>query len=126
MEIFRKEYEKELLNLEIEESEEITQKLVTTKFRRKALKVHSDKTFKDDVDFQNLLEDYSKVVEALNNMAENEDGELVEKTDIQNFFEKNNFAKEFSKTWTIFVEKDKVKEWKNIMGKRFPGWKTLQ
>ena len=126
MENFRRDFEKELKNLEIEECDEITTKLVGRKFRRKALKVHSDKTFKDDVDFQNLLNDYNNVMEALNKILEHEDGEMVEKTDIQNFFENHNFAKEFSKTWTVFVEKDKVKEWKIVMGKRFPGWRILQ
>ena len=87
MRTFRKDFEKELKNLEIEECEEITTKLVAKKFRRKALKVHSDKTFKDDVDFQNLLNDYNNVMEALNKLSEHEDGEMVEKTDIQNFFE---------------------------------------
>ena len=126
MENLRKQFEKELKNLEIHESEDITPELVDSKSRRKALKVHSDKTFKDDEEFKILLNDYHKVSDALNELLENEDGEVVGKTDIQNFFQKHNFAKEFSKTWTIFIEKEKVSKWKNMMGDRFPEWKTLQ
>ena len=44
MDNLRKELERELINLEIEADEDITVKLVTKKFKRKALKVHSDKT----------------------------------------------------------------------------------
>ena len=61
---------------------------------------------------------------AINELAE--EGEFLDKTNLQNFFEKHNFAKEFSKTWTIFIEKDKVNEWKNIMNRRFPDFKILQ
>ena len=51
---------------------------------------------------------------------------LQKKQICRTFFERHNFAKEFSKSWTIFIEKDKTNKWKNIMGKRFPGGKYLQ
>ena len=30
-----------------------------------------------------------------------------EKDELQTFFEKHNFAKEFSKSWTVYVEKER-------------------
>ena len=86
--------------------------------------MHSDKTGKDDEDFKELVQDYNTLLDALKDLAE--EGECVEKSDLQKFFEKHNFAKEFSKTWTIFIEKEKINEWKNIMNKRFPGGKPMQ
>ena len=59
MENIRKNYEKELRTLEISDEEELTVKLVTKKFKKKALKVHSDKTHKDDEEFKELLNDYN-------------------------------------------------------------------
>ena len=85
METIRRQYEKELKNLEITQDEHITMKLVTTKFKRKALKVHSDKTrMGDDEKFIELHSDYTKLIDALKECAE--DGEYLEKTDLQNFF----------------------------------------
>ena len=86
--------------------------------------MHSDKTFKDDEEFKELLSDYHRIVDAMNDL--DEEGEFVDKTDLQNFFEKHNFAKEFSKTWTIYIEKDKINDWISVMNKKFPDRKLLQ
>ena len=96
MENIRKLYQKELTNLEIGNEAVITKKLVVLKFKRKALKVHSDKTGKDDEEFKELLRDYNTLIDAIDESTE--EGEFVEKCDLQNFFERHNFAKEFSKT----------------------------
>ena len=103
MENIRKNFEKELKNLEIGDEDPINLKVAATMFKRKALKVHSDKThLDDDEEFKELLHDYNVLKDAIN--ACMEEGEFVEKTDLQNFFERHNFAKEFSKSWTIFIE----------------------
>ena len=129
MENIRKQYQKELRMLEISEDEELTVKLITTKFKKKALKVHSDKTLNnDDEEFKELLHDYEKLKEAVIEVSKenNENSEDEDKTDLQNFFEKHNFAKEFSQSWTIFVEKEKVDKWKNVMEGMFPDYKSTQ
>ena len=62
MENLRRQFESEIKNLEISEEELLTVKLVTQKFRKKALKAHSDKTGKeDDEEFKQLLNDYNTV-----------------------------------------------------------------
>ena len=125
MENIRKQFAKELFNLEITEDEVITEKLVTKKFKMKALKVHSDKTGKaDDEEFKELLNDYHRVLDAVKKIEKSNDVDT--KTDLQEFFEKHNFAKEFSQSWTIFIEKEKVESWNNEMIKRFPDPKHLQ
>ena len=99
MENLKKEHENELKNLEIDEDELLTVKLVTRKFKRKALKVHSDKTgTMDDEEFKQLLNDYNKVKNALNELSDETDEEDSEQSDLQNFFEQHNFAKEFSQS----------------------------
>ena len=50
----------------------------------------------------------------------------VEKDDIQEFFEKHNFAKEFSQNWTIFIEKKMVSAWMKEMKTRYPEPKSVQ
>ena len=126
MENIRKQYQKELRMLEISEEEELTVKLVTKKFKKKALRVHTDKTHNgDDEEFKELLSDYEKLKDAINEVS-NENNEIEEKSDLQNFFEKHNFAKEFSQSWTIFIEKEKVDEWKSVLGSLFPDFKNTQ
>ena len=127
MESLRIFLKKELKNLGVEEEEALTVKLVTKKFKKKALKVHSDKTHNnDDEEFKELLNDYHKVKDAINEISNSAAEEDDEKTDLQNFFEKHNFAKEFSQSWTIYIEKDKVDEWKKEMSRRYPDFKKMQ
>ena len=126
MEAFKTKYAKELENLEIENTDDLTERYISKKFKRKALKVHSDKTrSNDDEEFKELLSDYERVLKAFRemNIEANEGGE---KDDLQNFFEKNNFAQEFSQSWTVFIEKEKVAAWKQELNKAFPDPKMLQ
>ena len=130
METIKKQFERELKNLEIEEEDIITIKLVEKKFRRKALKVHSDKTGNKDEDkdeeFKQLVGDYNKLVNAMEKLNAESNIEVEEKTDLSTFFEKHNFAKECTQSWTIFVEKFKVQDWKKEMTKRYPESRNLQ
>ena len=117
MEALRNIMKKELLNLDVEESDEINIKMVEKKFKKKALKVHPDKTgTDDDAEFKELLADFKKVQTALNEL-EIDDEE--DKGDVFTFFEKNNVVNEKSQSWTILVEKDKVEEWSNVLRRKF-------
>ena len=69
MDVLRNSLKKELTNLEVEEAEEITFKMIEKKYKKKALKVHPDKTgTDDDAEFQELLADFKKVQTALNEL----------------------------------------------------------
>ena len=87
MENLRKQYESELKNLEIQEDEELTVKLVTRKFKKKALRVHSDKTgSENDEEFKQLLNDYNRVKEAINEITKDNNQEDCDKSNFQHFF----------------------------------------
>ena len=127
MENIRKQFYKELLNLEIGEDEVLSVKLVGKRFRKKALRVHSDKTrLGDDEEFKLLLNDYNKVIDAIEKHCKDEEEKSKEESEMHLFFKKHNFAKEFSQSWTIFIEKDKVEKWKTQMEKEYPNPKHLQ
>ena len=98
MENIRKQFSKELKNLEIGEDETITVQLVGKRFRKKALKVHSDKTRQgDDEEFKELLNDYNRLTDAIEKSNENnEEAARSEKSEMHSFFQKHNFAKECS------------------------------
>ena len=94
MENIRKQFSKELKNLEINEEETITPRLVEKRFKKKALRVHSDKTGQgDDEEFKELLNDYHRIIDAIEKIGDKADNEVNRKTDLHEFFEKHNFAK---------------------------------
>ena len=118
MEAIRKNLKKELNNLDIEETEDITIRFVEKKFKKKALKVHPDKTgTNDDAEFKELLRDFQKVQTALNELEEEDSDD--DKGDVFTFFEKHNLATEKTQSWTIIVESDKTDSWNNVLKQEF-------
>ena len=57
---------------------------------------------------------------------EKEGNKSNEKCETQMFFEKHNFAKEFSQSWTIYIEKEKVTAWMNGLTKYCGSLEELQ
>ena len=121
---FKKQFAKELNNLEINDVENLSEKFISKKFKRKALKVHSDKTRKDDEEFKELLNDYRKLIKGFKDF--NIEKEDTEKDDLIKFFDNHNFAKEFSQSWTVFIEKGLVSSWMKEMDIRYPDSREIQ
>ena len=127
MENIKKQFHKELQNLEIGLDEIITVQLVGKRFRKKALRVHSDKTrLGDDEEFKELVNDYNRLVDAIEKIMYNQDDIRAEKSEMHSFFEKHNFAKECSQSWTIYIERERVLKWKVELEKQYPEPKHLQ
>ena len=127
MENIKKQFHKEIQNLEIGLDEVLTVELVGKRFRKKALRVHSDKTsLGDDEEFKELVNDYHRLVDALEELGDKQEDIRAEKSDMHSFFQKHNFAKECSQSWTIYIEKEKVKKWKTELEKEYPQPKHLQ
>ena len=83
--------------------------LENKKFKKEALKVHSDKTgTNDDAEFKELLADFKSVQTALKEIEPKDEDD---KGDVYTFFENNNVATEKSQSWTIVIEKNKVEAW---------------
>ena len=87
MENIKKQFHKELQNLEIGLDEIITVQLVGKRFRKKALRVHSDKTrLGDDEEFKELVNDYNRLVDAIEKIMYNQDDIRAEKSEMHSFF----------------------------------------
>ena len=119
MEAIRNTFKKELNKLEISETEEITTKSVEKKFKKKALKVHPDKTgTDDDAEFKELLADFRKLQTALKELKDEDENDINdeddESSDLSKFFDKNNVATEKSKSWTIVIENVSLETFQNI------------
>ena len=117
MEEFRRNYSQELKRLNVEDEEVVTAKMLSSKFKRKALRVHPDKTgdVNDDEDFKNLLQDFNTCMEGLRLIAEDE--EEKEKNNMADFFAKNNVSKENTNSYTVLLENDKITEWNEVLKK---------
>ena len=97
MENFKKTFERQLNNLDIDikSTDNISEKFVSLKFKRKALKVHSDKTGKDDEEFKQLLHDYHEILDALKKL--NVANEEEEKDELQSFLKSTILQRSFRK-----------------------------
>ena len=117
MEEFRMNFTEELKGLDVEDEEEVTAKMLSSKFKKKALKVHPDKKgdAHDDEDFKTLLNDYNTCMEALGLIAMNE--EEKEKNEMSEFFAKHNVAKENTNSYTVLIENERTVEWKDVLKK---------
>ena len=117
MEEFRKTYAEELRRLDVSDDEELTTKMLSSKFKKKALKVHPDKTgeVNQDEEFKNLLNDYKICMEALNVILKDEADQ--EKNEVAKFFAKHNLTKENTNSFTVLIENDKNVDWKDALKK---------
>ena len=116
MEDFRKIYAEELKRLNVEDDEEVTAKMLNSKFKKKALRVHPDKTGDaNDEEFKNLLKDFNTCMEALGLIVKEE--EEKENNDMAEFFAKNNVSKENMNSYTVLLENEKTKEWNEVLKK---------
>ena len=96
MEEFRKNCAEELKRLDINDDEEVTVKLLSSKFKKKALKVHPDKTgnTNNDEEFKILLNDFNT---CMDNYSIIDKVQVVkEKSEMADFLAKNNIAKKIS------------------------------
>ena len=114
MEQFRKKFTDELRRLDIDDEEEVTAKMLASKFKKKALKVNPDKKGddNDDEELKTLLNDYNTCMEALGLIEEEK-----EKDEMSEFFAKHNVAKENTSSYTVLIENDRTVEWKEVLKK---------
>ena len=117
MEEFRKTYTEELKRLDVSDDEELTTKMLSSKFKKKALKVHPDKTgeVNQDEEFKNLLNDYKRCTEALSLILKDEADQ--EQNEMAEFFVKHNLTKENTNSFTVLIENDKNVDWKDALKK---------
>ena len=117
MEDFKMNFAEELQRLEVQDEDEVTAKMLSTKFKKQALKHHPDKTgdVDNDLEFKRLLNDYNTLIEALKKI--NEDEVQKEKNEMADFLAKNNVAKENTQSYTVMLEKEKSTEWRGQLKK---------
>ena len=117
MDEFRTKFADELKRLEVSDEEEVTAKILSTKFKKKALKVHPDKNGEvtDDEEFKTLLNDYKSCMDALSLLLKDEVDK--EKNDMAEFFAKNNVTKENTNSYTVLIENEMNGEWKDAFKK---------
>ena len=106
------EISSELKTLQIDDSETLTIKLVTSKYKKIAKEVHPDRNGGGSSnDFQELLNAYKRVIEYIERSC----NELSEVNYEKDFFMKHNFMKECSTSFVIYVKDDLAEKWKETL-----------
>ena len=102
---------KDLKVLQIDDSDNLTIKLVTAKYKKLAKVVHPDKIGGPAEAFQELLSAYKRVIEYI----ENNSIEIGEVDLEKEFFMKHNIMKECSTSFVIYIQEAFVEKWKEIL-----------
>ena len=106
------EISNDLKILQIDESEPLTIKLATSKYKKIAKEVHPDKIGGGPSNnFQELSNAYKRVIEYIEKVS-NESSEVNYEKD---FFMKHNFMKECSTSFVIYVQEDFAEKWKEVL-----------
>ena len=114
------ELEKDLNTLKIDIAEELSVKYVTLKYKRVAKERHPDKGGEKDL-FQELQTAYKRVIEYL----ESKENELIKDEDYEKeFFMKNNFMKECTKSFVVYIQDDMVHYWKIVFQRHLKVYKS--
>ena len=104
----------ELLEIDINTNENITERYVTLKYKKRARIVHPDKIGGNKSDFQELLNAYRRIIKHLENMKK--EGEVEAEDDPEKeFFMKHNFMKECTNSIVVYVEDGLVDKWKQVL-----------
>ena len=107
----KNQIKEDLLVLDIDISQEITKAYVTAKFRKLAKVRHPDKEGGNTGDFQVLKNSYEKIIKFIEETSNQEDDQDVE-TD---FFMKNNFMKECTASYIVYIQDNLADEWQNVL-----------
>ena len=100
--------------LDINDTEKITIRYVTLKYKRKARIVHPDKKDGNKEEFQELLAAYRRIIKHLENLQE--EGIMESEEDPEkDFFMKHNLMKECSSSIVVYIEDNLVDKWKEVL-----------
>ena len=111
--ISKNQIKDDLLIMDIDIEEEITTNDVTVKFRKLAKERHPDKEGGNTGDFQILNNAYHRIIRFLEEALDQEDGKDYE----TEFFMKNNFMKECTGSYVVYIQEKCVDKWRIILEK---------
>ena len=114
----KRELEHDLEILKIDKNEELTVKFVTLHYKRVAKEKTPDKGGQSGL-FQELQAAYKRVVEHLEADTSEKDKDYEKE-----FFMKNNFMKECTKSFVVYIQDDMVHYWKIVFQRHLKVYKS--
>ena len=106
----------DLKTLEINEEQNLTERFVNAKFKRRARKVHPDKPGGNTQEFQELQNAFKRIIKYLQEEAKKEDDEVEEDVNYETqFFMKHNFMKKCSDSYVVYLQETSVDKWKKVL-----------
>ena len=104
----------DLVILEIDPSQELTIRYVTSKYKRLAKVLHPDRKGGDKCKFQELLNSYRRIIRYIEDNLKTEDD--VSDDDFEKeFFMKNNIMKECMTSYVVYIEEMLAEKWRRVL-----------
>ena len=106
----------DLKTLEINEEQNLTERFVNAKFKRRARKVHPDKPGGNTQEFQELQNAFKRIIKYIQEEAKKEEDEVEEDVNYETqFFMKHNFMKKCSDSYVVYLQETSVDKWKKVL-----------
>ena len=112
--ISKDKIKEELIVLRIDISQELSKNYVTSKFRKLAKERHPDKKGGNKEEFQVLKAAYDKIIKFMEELEEHKDDEDLD----TEFFMRNNFMKECTSSFVVYIQESLVDEWQKVLEKQ--------
>ena len=110
------EMQNDLELLKIDNSENLTVRYVTSKYKKMAKVVHPDKQGGKKQNFQELQQAYKRLIKYIESTSDIR-SEDIEDNHEKEFFMKNNLMKECSTSVVVYIQDTFVDNWKQTLGR---------
>ena len=111
------QFEDDLKLLDISEEQELTERYVTGRYKKRAKLLHPDKLGGKKKDFQELYAAYCRLIEYI---EENQTKEAYEEEDDDyetEFFKKHNVLKECTSSFVLYIQNELADRWQKGLEK---------
>ena len=105
---------RDLQTLRIDESQELSKKFVTMKYKKLAKEKHPDRKDGNTCEFQELQNAYKRIIKHIEDEQKKEEFEDDDDDFETRFFMKHNMMKECSTSYVIYIQEEFVDHWKTI------------
>ena len=112
-----------LKTLNIDNTENITKRYVTTKYKRLAKTTHPDKEGGTTASFQELKHAYKTVIDFIEDNLHYEKYEEKERDFETEFFMKHNILKECSASYVVYIQDSFAEKWKSVLERHITVYK---
>ena len=107
----------DLETLRIDETQELTKKFVTAKYKKLAKERHPDREGGNTCKFQELQNAFKRIIKYLEDRQKKEEFEADDDDFETGFFMQHNLMKECSTSYVIYIQEQFADQWRRVLEK---------